>query len=138
MTVYDRLLMELSNQQYLSETQYKQALAENNLTPESEFDKTTMYKSLLCTVLDILEYIANDIDVMSTIKNEFTSISEAYEWLNDRIQKIRNKIAAIPEDDIDAETNQFSLMYTHGGVRTHAGVLSPISDETIRSIVKGA
>ena len=33
MKVYDRLMMELSNQQYLTEVQYKQYLIENNLDP---------------------------------------------------------------------------------------------------------
>ena len=62
MKVLDRLKMELSNQQYFSDEQYTQFLTENSLTPTDEYDKSTMQKSLLFTVIDILEAVTNDID----------------------------------------------------------------------------
>ena len=54
MKVLDRLKMELSNQQYFSDEQYIQFLTENSLTATSEYDKQTMQKQLLLTVLYIL------------------------------------------------------------------------------------
>ena len=42
MTVLERLNMELSNQQYLTEEQYKQLLTENELDYETDYDKQTM------------------------------------------------------------------------------------------------
>ena len=44
MQVLNRLKMELSNQEYFTEEQYIQFLAENSLSPTDEYDKPTMQK----------------------------------------------------------------------------------------------
>lgn len=110
MKVLDRLKMELSNQQYFSDEQYIQFLTENSLTPTDEYDKSTMQKSLLFTVVDILEAVTNDIDLMTGISTEFSNIGQAYKFLEARIQQVKDKIAAIPEPE--EEYSCFSLMYT--------------------------
>ena len=110
MKVLDRLKMELSNQQYFSDEQYIQFLTENSLTPTDEYDKSTMQKPLLLTVVDILEAVTNDIDLMTGISTEFSNIGQAYEFLEARIQQVKDKIAAIPDENEDY--NCFSLMYT--------------------------
>lgn len=110
MKVLDRLKMELSNQQYFSDEQYTQFLTENSLTPTDEYDKSTMQKSLLFTVVDILEAVTNDIDLMTGISTEFSNIGQAYEFLEARIQQVKDKIAAIPDENEDYSC--FSLMYT--------------------------
>ena len=110
MKVLDRLKMELSNQQYFSDEQYIQFLTENSLTPTDEYDKSTMQKSLLFTVVDVLEAVTNDIDLMTGISTEFSNIGQAYEFLEARIQQVKDKIAAIPEPEEDYSC--FSLMYT--------------------------
>lgn len=112
MKVLDRLKMELSNQQYFSDEQYIQFLTENSLTPADEYDKSTMQKSLLFTVVDILEAVTNDIDLMTGISTEFSNIGQAYEFLEARIQQVKDKIAAIPDPEEDYSC--FSLMYTSG------------------------
>lgn len=110
MKVLDRLKMELSNQQYFSDEQYIQFLTENSLTQIDEYDKSTMQKSLLFTVVDVLEAVTNDIDLMTGISTEFSNIGQAYEFLEARIQQVKDKIAAIPDKNEDY--NCFSLMYT--------------------------
>lgn len=110
MKVLDRLKMELSNQQYFSDEQYIQFLTENSLTPTDEYDKSTMQKSLLFIVVDILEAVTNDIDLMTGISTEFSNIGQAYEFLEARIQQVKDKIAAIPDENEDYSC--FSLMYT--------------------------
>lgn len=110
MKVLDRLKMELSNQQYFSDEQYTQFLTENSLTPTDEYDKSTMQKSLLFTVVDVLEAVTNDIDLMTGISTEFSNIGQAYEFLEARIQQVKDKIAATPEPEEDYSC--FSLMYT--------------------------
>lgn len=112
MKVLDRLKMELSNQQYFSDEQYIQFLTENSLTPTDEYDKSTMQKSLLFAVVDVLEAVTNDIDLMTGISTEFSNIGQAYEFLEARIQQVKDKIAAIPEPEEDYSC--FSLMYTRG------------------------
>ena len=110
MKVLDRLKMELANQQYFSDEQYIQFLTENSLTQTDEYDKSTMQKSLLFTVVDVLEAVTNDIDLMTGISTEFSNIGQAYEFLEARIQQVKDKIAAIPDENEDY--NCFSLMYT--------------------------
>ena len=110
MQVLDRLKMELSNQEYFSDEQYTQFLAENSLTPTDEYNKPTMQKQLLYTVLDILEAVSNDIDIMRSIETEFSNEGSAYKYIADRIQQVKDKIASIPEPEEDYSC--FSLMYT--------------------------
>lgn len=129
MQVLDRLKMELSNQQYFSDEQYTQFLTENELTPTDNYIKADMQKNLLLTVLDVLEAVANDIDTMSSISTEFSDIEQAYQFIEERIAQVKDKIAAIP--DPDEEYNCFSLMFTNNrtnGARTGVGT---ISNETI-------
>lgn len=111
MRVIDRLKMELSNQEYFEDTQYIQFLSENNLSPNVEYDKPTMQKSLLFTLLDVLEAVANDIDLMTSISTEFSNIGQAYEFIEARIMQVKDKIATIPVDDEDT-LHCFSLLYT--------------------------
>ena len=110
MTILDRLKMELSNQQYFPDEQYTQFLVENSLTPTDEYVKADMQKNLLLTVLDVLEAVANDIDIMRSIETEFSTEGSAYKYINDRIQQVKDKIASIPEPEEDYSC--FSLMFT--------------------------
>lgn len=129
MQVLDRLKMELSNQQYFSDEQYIQFLAENSLTPTDEYDKSTMQKLLLFTVVDILEAVTNDIDLMTGISTEFSDIGQAYSFLEARIQQVKDKIAAIPDEDENYSC--FSLMYTNNRSNNNKRKLSVISNDTI-------
>lgn len=110
MQVLDRLKMELSNQEYFSDEQYTQFLVENDLTPTDDYVKADMQKPLLYTVIDVLEAVTNDIDLMSGISTEFSDIGQAYQFLEARIQQVKDKILAIPEPEDDYSC--FSLMYT--------------------------
>lgn len=132
MKVYDRLLMELANQQYLTEEQYNQYLIENDLKPTAEYIKADMQKNLYFTVIDILEAMQNDMDVMMTISTDFTDIGQAYEFLEQRVMNLKDKIASIP--DPEEEYSAFSLMYTRGGTRTYGGYVGTISDKTIEEL----
>lgn len=132
MQVLDRLKMELSNQQYFADNQYIQFLTENNLTPTDEYDKATMQKLLLFTVIDVLEAVTNDIDLMTGISTEFSNIGQAYEFLEARIQQVKDKIAAIPEPDEDY--NCFSLMFTREPYPKHRYAV--MDNRTIDQIIR--
>lgn len=110
MQVLNRLKMELSNQEYFTDEQYIQFLAENNLSPTEEYDKPTMQKQLLFTVIDVLEAVTNDIDLMTGISTEFSDIGQAYQFLEARIGQVKDKIAAIPEPEENYSC--FLLMFT--------------------------
>ena len=132
MQVLQRLKMELSNQEYFSDEQYIQFLTENSLAPTDEYDKLTMQKNLLYTVLDVLEAVTNDIDLMSGISTEFSNIGQAYEFLEARIQQVKDKIASIPEPDEDY--NCFSLMFTREPIPKHRYAV--MDNRTIDEIIK--
>ena len=135
MQVLDRLRMELSNQQYFSDEQYIQFLAENSLVPTDEYDKPTMQKNLLYTVLDVLEAVTNDIDLMTGISTEFSNIGQAYEFLEARIQQVKDKIASIPDPEEDYSC--FSLMYTREPVtsRPYVSTTRTISNADIDAMI---
>ncbi|WP_373105932.1 hypothetical protein [Anaerostipes hadrus] len=110
MQILDRLKMELSNQEYFSDEQYTQFLLENGLSATAEYNKETDQRQMLLSALDILEAVSNDIDIMRQTVTEFTTTSQAYKYLEKRIQNLRDKIASIPEPE--EEYSCFSLMFT--------------------------
>ena len=110
MDVLTRLKMELSNQEYFSDDQYTQFLMENNLVAAETYNKETMYKQLLLTVLDVFEAVANDVDLMQSITTEFNTTGAAYKNIEKRIAQVKDKIASIPDPDDDYSC--FSLMFT--------------------------
>lgn len=135
MQVLQRLKMELSNQEYFSDEQYIQFLVENDLTPTDEYNKPTMQKQLLYTVIDVLEAVTNDIDLMTGISTEFSDIGQAYQFLEARIQQVKDKILAIPEPEDDYSC--FSLMYTREPVTSRPLVSGTriLTTEDIRNMV---
>lgn len=136
MTVLERLKMELSNQEYFSDTQYAQFLSENKLTYTDAYDKKSMQRPLLFTVLDILEAVANDIDILRSISTEFNNVSEAYQFLEIRMSQIKDRIAQIPPDPDQGEFSAFSLMYTRGGIPAISAFVRPIRKETLDNMIE--
>ncbi len=132
MQVLQRLKMELSNQEYFTDEQYIQFLVENNLTYTDDYMKADMQKNLLYTVLDVLEAVTNDIDLMTGISTEFNDIGQAYQFLEARIQQVKDKIAAIPEPEEDYSC--FSLMFTREPVPKYK--YKVIDNKTIDTILK--
>ena len=110
MQILDRLKMELFNQEYFSDEQYTQFLLGNGLSATAEYNKETDQRQMLLSALDILEAVSNDIDIMRQTITEFTTTSQAYKYLEKRIQNLRDKIASIPEPE--EEYSCFSLMFT--------------------------
>ena len=100
LSVYDRLMMELNHKQYYSEDELKVVLHENGLDYCDIYDKNVHYRQLLCTVLDILESLANNIDVFRTVETEFATTTEAYKYLERRIQRLQQRIDSIPDEPV--------------------------------------
>ncbi|MCD2346229.1 hypothetical protein [Clostridium guangxiense] len=116
MTVLDRLKIELNNKDYFEDSTYTMYLSENNLTATDNYDKSTMQRDLLLSVVDILEAIANDVDLMRKVSDDTTglSTSEAYKLLQSRIQDIKSRIATLPSTDTTEEYSNISLLFTKG------------------------
>lgn len=115
MTVIDRLKIELNNKDYFEDSTYTMYLQENTLTATDVYNKSTMQRNLLLTVVDILEAVSNDVDLMRKVEDSTTglSTSEAYKMLQTRIQDIKERIATIPIDSDDDYSN-ISLLFTKG------------------------
>ena len=110
LTNISRLLLALGNKQYLTEEQYSVLLEENGLNPTESYISNTQTKySLLKTQLDILNTLANNIDLFRSIETEFSNTSEAYTALFERIAKIEKEIASTTF--YEAPANQITYLY---------------------------
>jgi hypothetical protein len=129
MQVLDRLKLELSNQDYFSDTEYIQFLTENYLDPTEEYIKDVMQRDMLQAVIDVLEAVSNDINIMRSISTGFGNIGQAYEYIEARIAQLKDKQASIP---LPYEGNScFSMMFTKG---KQQGTVAPIPIETIQGL----
>lgn len=117
MKVLDRLKLELNNNEYFNDLEYSQYLTENKLNPDDDYLKETMQRNLLLTVLSVLETLSNDTDLFRTVKTEFLTTGDAAKYLEQRIQKLKEKIATLPVGEDEEEYSSFSLMFTRGGRR---------------------
>lgn len=100
LSILERFMMELNHKLYYSEDELKVVLHENGLDYCDRYDKNLHYRQLLCAVLDILESLANNIDVFRTVETEFATTSEAYKYLERRIQRLQQRIDAIPDEPV--------------------------------------
>lgn len=129
MQVLDRLKLELSNQEYFSDTEYTQFLLENDLEPTEEYIKEVMQRDLYQAVIDVLEAVTNDINIMRSISTSFGNIGQAYDYLEARIAQLKDKQASIP---LPYEQNScFSMMFTKG---KQQGTIAPIPLEQIQGL----
>ena len=101
LSVYERLLMELNNKNYYDQYQMSVYLSENGLNADDTFDKDKHYRKLLCTVLDVLESLCNNIDLFRAVETEFATTTEAYNYLERRIQKLKQRINEVPDEPVD-------------------------------------
>lgn len=100
MRIIDRLMVELNHKAYYSEDEFRVILEENGLCGSDFYNKNEHYRKLLCTVLEVLEMLANNIDVFRTVETEFATTSEAYKYLERRIQRLQQRIDSIPDEPI--------------------------------------
>ena len=115
-TILERLKLELSNKDYYTDAEYSVFLEENNLAGDDiiddTYDKKTMQRNLLLTVVDVLETLANDVDLMRKIDvTDIQNTSEAIEWLRKRINDVKQKISTIPIEGEEEHSN-IHLMFT--------------------------
>lgn len=113
MTVIERLSLELSHKDYFTDEEYITFLSENTLASTEAYDKSTMQRNLLLTVVDVLQAVSNDVDLMRRVEDTSTglSVSDAYKLLQARIQDINSKIATMPIED-DPYSN-VGLLFTN-------------------------
>lgn len=97
MTNLQRLKMELGNKEYFSDEDYSVYLDEEGLKASNEYAKEANQYALLSTVIDILEALSNNIDYYRSITTEFTTNSQAYKNLKDRIDELYKKRELLPD-----------------------------------------
>ncbi|NMM65547.1 hypothetical protein HBE96_23500 [Clostridium sp. P21] len=113
MTVLERFKLELSNKGYYTNEEYSVFLQENGLSVEDNYDKKIMQRNLLLSVVDVLETLANDVDLMRKIDaTDIQSTSEAIKWIRQRISDVKQKISTIPESTEDEEYSNIHLLFT--------------------------
>ena len=109
-TNIERLKIELNNKDYYSDDVLTMYLSENNLTSTDTYAKGTMQKQLLQTVYDIMESLANNIDLFRSVETEFSTTGEAYNYLQKRLEDIERRILSIP-DSSGTKDSCFNYMY---------------------------
>ncbi|WP_333888300.1 hypothetical protein [Clostridium sp.] len=111
MTVLERLKIELNNKDYFTDDVYTMYLEENNLASTDTCNKEAMQCNLLLAIIDILESLSNDIDLMRKVEDGINNlnVAECYKLLEMRIQKIKDRIASIPDSDTEEYSNVFML-----------------------------
>jgi len=96
MTVLERFNTEI-RKQYFTDDVYTMYLQENGLTATDTYDKTTMQRPLLMTLLDCFQALSNDIDLYRRVDTEFATTSDAFDNLRQRIQDVQLRINALGE-----------------------------------------
>ncbi len=96
MTNLQRLILELSNKMYYTESEYTVFLEEQGLTPTETYDKTANNLALLNTVADIFQTLSNNIEYFRSIETEFATTTEAYNNLKSRLDELYKRIELIP------------------------------------------
>jgi signal transduction protein with GAF and PtsI domain len=96
MTVLERFKTEISKD-YFSDDVYSLYLGENNLDPSATYNKATMQRNLLLTLLDIYQVLSNDIDLYRRTDTEFATTSDAFANLRQRIDDVQRRINAIQD-----------------------------------------
>lgn len=109
MTNLERLKLELSNQKYYTDEEYAVFLEEQGLASTDTYDKSTNQLELLQTVIDILNTLMNNIDNLMKVQTEFTTRTQAYKYLNDRVATIEKKIACMPA--YEPVSSQITYLY---------------------------
>lgn len=109
MKVIERLMMELNNKEYFTTSEYSTFLEENSLDYNATYVKETHQRNLLYTVIDILEAVSNDIELLRKTQTEFMTTESAYKHLQERIEKIRQRIYSISDNESD---NMISLLFS--------------------------
>lgn len=114
MTNIQRLKLELSNKNYYTDEEYSLFLEENNLTSTSDYNKEENQIKLLQTVVNILETLANDVDLMRKIDSkDIISTDQAIKYLSARIDTINRKIVDLKEEkDEYISSNIRPIFYT--------------------------
>lgn len=110
MTNLERLKIELSNKQYYEDTVLSMYLSENELGAGADYNKKYNQKQLLQTVYDVLQSLANNIDLFRKVETEFTTTGQAYRYLEKRMNDIEKRILTIPDTE-GKKDSCFNFMY---------------------------
>lgn len=111
MKIIERLKLELNNKEYFTDEQFTVFLNENEINPEDVYLKGTHQRGLLYTVIDVLEAVSNDVELLRKTSTEFMTTESAYKHLEQRIEKIKQRIYSISDTEDDST---FTLMFGRG------------------------
>ncbi|MDR1688814.1 MAG: hypothetical protein LBS21_09435 [Clostridiales bacterium] len=112
-TCLDRLHMELGHKPYCGEDrnnrQYKIFLEENGLYADWKYNRDSMEKQLLKTVISIMEMLANNLDNYMKIETNFLTQSAALDSIHKRIAHLESRIDKIKREE--ESNSDFTYMF---------------------------
>ena len=111
MNVLDRLKLKIKKKEYYTDEEYVVFLQQNDfITPnETIYNHKTMQRQLLQTVVDVLETLANDVDLMRKTEGKFATVGEAYKFIEKRIIHLNELINKMPDPDVTVDNSSFSF-----------------------------
>ena len=86
-TVLNRLKIELNNKDYYSDDTYSMYLDENGLNSVANYDCNVMKKELYQTVYDVLDSLANNIDLFRSVTTEFATVNAGFKMTENAGEK---------------------------------------------------
>lgn len=105
MTIYTKFMEELNHKQYFEENEVKTLLHGYGLECGDMYDEDRHNRQLLCAVLDVLEGLQNDIDMFRIFETGFSTIKDAYEYLEHKIQQTIQRVRAIDLENLYKQCN---------------------------------
>jgi len=114
MTIIERLKLELNHKDYFEDAELTVFLDENELTSTELYKKSTMQRTLILTVIDVLEAVCNDVDLMRTVADATTglTVNDAYNLMKARIQDLKTKVASIPVSGDATEFSNIQVLFS--------------------------
>ncbi|MCY6958274.1 hypothetical protein [Clostridium brassicae] len=108
--VLKMLKLELGNKEYFTDEEFTGILMLHNLSATDTYTNT-MKKQLYEAALDVLEKIMNNSDYMRKLETEFGTQGDAYKNLEKQVDKIKDKIIEIEDEEAGKENKSVFMMY---------------------------
>lgn len=113
----ERIKFELSGKEYFDnqDNLLIDILDENGLDAADEYSKENDRIAMLESVYEVMQALSNNVEMFRKVETEFTTVSAAYQYLQNRLKDIRAEINRIQEENrsngVDSSGSITSYMF---------------------------
>lgn len=96
----ERLKFELSGKEYFDnqDSLLTEILEENGLDATEDYSKDNDRVAMLESVYEVMQALSNNIEMFRKVETEFTTVSAAYQYLQNRLKDIRGEINRVKDE----------------------------------------